>query len=283
MVDFLRGPLAVLAAAFIGAAAATTLVLWWGGLASLPSPQAGAYCNVLKVPVYGEIVTIRPPTSLEGATEGDDPNTSPPLEAAYAVSTEIEDSLRAAARDPNIKALLVDIESGGGGPVAGVEIASAIKRFGRPSAAVIHEIGASSGYLVAAAADTVFAADESQIGSIGVTSSFADQSKKDEKEGLTFHQLSSGPFKDMFNLAKPLTEAERALIMRDIQISHDNFVRQVAVYRNQPVEKIAALADGSTLMGKAALEAGLIDAIGGTDEALQYLEQAIGEPVALCW
>jgi len=288
MADLWRGSLVVVAASFLGAGVACAIVLWWAGV--LPplffSDASYQYCNVLKVPVHGTIVTVRPeasPASISPEDPEDDAYTLPPTDPTYAVSSEIEEMLRAAATDPTIKGLLVDIESYGGGPVAGDEIASAIRRFGKPSAAVIHEIGASSGYLAAAAADIVFASEDSSVGSIGATGSFIDQSKKNEKEGITYHQLSSAPYKDTFSPDKPLTEAERALIMRDIKISHDNFVRLIAEYRNQPIEKIAAVADGSTMMGKSALEAGLIDEIGGTEEALGYLEQAIGEPVAMCW
>jgi len=188
-----------------------------------------------------------------------------------------------ASEDPNIKALLIDIDSGGGGAVAGEEIAMAVKRFGKPSAAVIREMGASSGYFVATAADTIFASEASSVGSIGTTYSYVSQYEKNKKEGYTFESLSSGPYKDMFSADKPLTDDERALIMRDIKIDRDNFVKRVAEYRNQPVEKIDALADGSTMLGQQALENGLIDKIGGTEEALAYLEQAIGEPPVLCY
>lgn len=285
MTDLWRGSLAVVAAAFLGAGVACAMVLWWAGVLPTfsPSQASATYCNVLKVPVYGQVVTIRPDTPLTPAPEEGDPALPYSPDTTYAVSTEIEDMLRSATGDPSIKGLLVDIDSYGGSPVAGSEIASAIRKFGGPSAAVIHDAGISAGYLVASAANIVFATEESSVGSIGVTSSYTDQSEKDKKDGITFHQLSSGPYKDTFNLDKPLTESERALIMRDVNISHDNFVRRVAEYREQPLEKIAALADGSTLMGKAALEAGLIDSIGGTDEALGFLEQAIGEPVEVCW
>jgi|SRR3989338_3513310 len=283
MIDLWRGSL-VVAVAFLGAAVATASVLWWAGL--LPSlalsENAGEYCNVLKVPVYGTIVTIRPASSFAQAPSEDDPGLFPAPDTAFSISTEIEEMLRSARADPSIKALLVDVESGGGVAVAGTEIASAIRRFGKPSAAVIHDVGASAGYLAAAAADVVFASENSAVGSIGVSSSYTDISEKNRREGVTFHQLSSAPYKDTYSPDKPLTDAERALIMRDVNVSHDNFVRAVALYRGMPVESVAAFADGSTLPGQAALDAGLIDEIGGTEEALGYLEQAIGEPPAVC-
>lgn len=286
MINSARSSFSVFVAAFIGAGGATILVLWWAGILP-PLPILGgsvAHCNVLKVPVYGDIVTVRPemPSSSEGGGGGGGGDESAQSDSTLAVSTEIEDTLRAASAEPSIKALLVDIDSGGGGSVAGVEIAAAVARFGKPTVAVIHEVGASSAYLAAAAANIIFASEESSVGSIGVTGSYVEQSKKNEKEGITFHQLSSGPYKDVFSPDKPLTEAERARIMRDIQTSHDNFVRDVAEYRHMPIEKVAALADGWAPLGKAALEAGLIDRIGGTEEALAYLKEAVGEAPALC-
>jgi len=239
-------------------------------------------CNVLGIQVHGNIVATRadiPPSDTTLPADASSTITTP----NYTVSSDIEDTLRYASTDPSIKALLIDVDSFGGGAVAGNEIALAIRRFGRPSVAVIHEIGASSGYLAAAAADTVFASEDSSVGSIGATSSFLNQSEKNKKEGILYEQLSSGPYKDLFSSDKPLTDAERALIMRDVKISRDNFVKMVADFRHQPVAKIDALADGSTMMGKAALDNGLIDAFGGTWDAIDYLTDQLGEPANVCW
>ena len=73
------------------------------------------------------------------------------------------------------------------------------------------------------------------------------------------------------------------MIQRDLDILRKDFVAQIATYRRLPVEKVDALADGSTMLGAQALESGLIDAIGGSKEALAELEQKIGEPVSICW
>lgn len=281
MSDSARGWFFVFVAAFLGASGATALILWFAGILPLSIlGESASYCNVLKVPVYGEMVTIRPTLSSSSPEEGEEG--VGPSDTMLSVSTEIEETLRAASQDPSIKGLLVDIDSGGGGAVAGVEVAAAIARFGKPSVAVIHEVGASSAYLAASAADIIFASEESAVGSIGVTGSYVEQVKKNEKEGVTYHQLSSAPYKDVYSPDKLLTENERALIMRDIKISHDNFVRDVAEYRGLPVEKVAVLADGWAPLGKAALEAGLIDRIGGTEEALGYLAEALGEEPVLC-
>ena len=236
-------------------------------------------CNVLGIQVYGAIVTNGASAPFSDQAIPIDASSTP----NYTASNILEDTLRYAKDDAAIKGLFIDVDSGGGSPVAGEEIAKAIRRFGRPSVAVIHEVGASAGYLVASAANTVFASENSNVGSIGVTSSYLSYAEKDKKDGITYEQLSSGPFKDMYSPDKPLTKAERDLIMRDIKISHDIFVNLVAEYRHQPPEKIYALADGSAMMGAQALESGLIDEIGGTQEAIDHLDKTIGEPITICW
>ena len=87
----------------------------------------------------------------------------------------------------------------------------------------------------------------------------------------------------MFNPSKPLTEAERSLIERELAISSELFIRLVAEYRHQSVDTIKSLADGSAVLGAEALETGLIDTLGGRAEAVKYLEEKIGEPVIPCW
>jgi protease-4 len=121
------------------------------------------------------------------------------------------------------------------------------------------------------------------VGSIGATASFLNNYEKDKKDGVVYEQLSSGPFKDTFSPDKPLTDDEKKLILRDIQILRDHFVNLVSSYRHQPQDKISALADGSTVLGAQALSNGLIDEIGGTNEASAYIEDKIGEPVNKCW
>lgn len=266
-----------LAAAFGSAVALFLMGNFWESGAARP-----ASCNVLDLQVFGTIVNTRADVPVSDALVLNDA-AGTILTPNYAIATDIEYALKSAAEDPNIKALLLDVDSNGGGSEAGQEIANAIRAFGKPSVAVIHGGGVSSGYLVAAAADRVFALEGSTVGSIGATYSFLNQYEKNKKEGVVYEQLSSGPFKDTFSPDKPLTDAERALIQRDLDILRKDFVAQVAKYRKMPLEKIEALADGSTMLGAQALESGLIDGIGGTKEALAELEEMIGEPVSVCF
>lgn len=245
---------------------------------------SGSSCNVLGIQVHGEIVASRadiPLTDTQPMTGSD--GTTQLLAPNYTVADEVEDTLRSAATDDSIKAILVDVDSPGGGVVSGQEIANAIRKSGKYSVAIIHEVGASAGYLSAAAAYKVYAGRDSEVGSIGVTASFLNQYKKDQQEGIVYEELSSGTYKDTFSPDKPLTDDEKKLIMRDVNLAKEDFVKLVAEYRNIPVPEVEKLADGSTMMGDAAVSNKLIDEVGTTWDALDAIQQKIGEPVSLCW
>lgn len=118
---------------------------------------------------------------------------------------------------------------------------------------------------------------------IGVTMSYLDNYKKNLKDGLTFNSLSTGKFKDTGNSDKPLTNEERALIMRDLNITNEHFIKSVAVNRKLDIKKVRKLADGSSMPGELALQNGLIDKIGGIYEIKDYLKEKIDEDVVVCW
>jgi signal peptide peptidase SppA len=279
LISALAGALIVALVFFIGSYSQSSPV----GMLASPNGYEST-CNVLGLKVHGQIVGSRadiPPSEVfvmqdySGGSYFASPN--------YTVADELVEWLRNAYFDNTIKAIFVDIKSGGGMAVAGEALAAAIRNVNKPSIAVIHDLGASSAYLTASAADTIFASRSSSVGSIGVTSSFTSQAEKNQKEGIAFEQLSSGPFKDTFNPDKELTDAERDLIMRDVLISRDHFVQQVSDYRSIPFADVDKIADGSTVLGMKALELGLIDEIGGTWDALETLENRLGEPVSVCW
>lgn len=226
-------------------------------------------CTVLGINLHGVLLTYVP--------EG---NEDDPLSEKDVVgSEEIVSAIRAADEDDNIKGYLIEVDSPGGLPVAGEEIANALKASNKPSAVVIRSTGASSAYWAASGASRIFASKSSDVGSIGVTMSYLEDISKDKK----YVQLSSGKYKDAGNPEKPLTEEEKELLMRDIKIVHENFIENVAINRNIPIEKIRAIADGSSVLGEKAKSLKLIDEIGSWVEAEKYLEQQIGEKPVVCW
>lgn len=208
-------------------------------------------CNIAVVPVEG---VIMPWDYL-----AEYPNVVTP-KSVQAWHKRIED-------DIGIKGVLYKINSPGGTPVAAEEISQLIKNTNLPTLSLVGDMGTSGGYLVAAGADTIIASAMSEVGSIGVTMSYTENSKRNEEKGITFVELSTGKFKDAGNPNKPLTDEERAMFEEDLAQVHREFVRQVATLRNLPIEKVEELATGAAMSGRRALEQGLVDQIGGREEA----------------
>jgi signal peptide peptidase SppA len=231
-------------------------------------------CNVSGIELHGDIDTyIAQDSSNKDATKVIDAT----------ASEEVVGAIHQAEKDENIKAIVLEIDSYGGYPVAAEEIAQAMKSASKPTVAFVRKAAVSAAYWSATGADMIIASAISDIGGIGVTSSYVDNSKKNIKDGLTFNSLSVGTLKDAQNPDKPLTEAERKLIMRDVYIIHDNFIKTVATNRNLDIDKVKALADGSSVLGETALKDGLIDRIGGITEVKDYLKEKVGEDIQICW
>ena len=185
-------------------------------------------------------------------------------------------------QDENIKAIVLDIDSPGGYPVAGEEVAGGLARLTKPNVAVIRSVGASAAYWAATGADKIFASRSSDVGSIGVIVSFPDESEKNKRDGVAFNEISSGKFKNVGTPNRPITAEEKSLIERDIQEIFEQFVATVATARHLDIEKVRALADGSTMTGKRAKEEGLVDTIGGLEEARAYLKESMNEEPVFC-
>lgn len=231
-------------------------------------------CNVLAVPLRG---------FLSSYISNDTKNDNGENKEDQVSADDIVYALEEAEKDSKIKAIILEVDSSGGYGVAAEEVAGALKRATKPTVSLIHEQGLSAAYWSSTGADVIFASNISDVGSIGVTFSYLDNYKKNQKEGLTFNSLSSGKFKDAGNPDKPLTTEERALMMRDLNIGHEHFIKFVAMNRKLDIDKVRRLADGSSMPGALALQNGLIDKIGGMFEVKEYLKEKIGEDVEVCW
>jgi len=226
-------------------------------------------CNIAVFPLEGVII---PFDTYEGF----------PL---VTTPKDVRSFIRQAEDDVYIKGILFEINSPGGTPVASEQIADMIKETSLSTVSLIGDVGVSGAYMAAVASDWVVASAMSGVGSIGVTMSYIENSKKNEEEGITFVQLSSGEFKDAGNPDRPLSEEERKLFERDLELVHKEFVKKVAEMRGKSVEEIEAVADGSSVLGVRALEAGLIDAVGGRSVAKEKFAEMLNlsqEDVVFC-
>lgn len=188
----------------------------------------------------------------------------------------VRDFLSNAESDPFIEGVLFEINSPGGAPVASEQISDLISELTIPSLSLVGDIAASGAYLVAASADAIIASPMSDVGSIGVTMSYVENSIQNEEDGLTFVELTSAKYKESGNPNKPLTDEERQKFQNDLDIVHDEFVKKIAEVRNKSTLEIANLADGSTMPGIKALEAGLIDGLGGRQVAKEIFAKKLG-------
>ena len=236
---------------------------WSGYNASLTISDG--VCNIAVVPIIGDIIPYALTDQDESGSESH----------SYTNSNDVLSTLRMAEDDQNIKGILVRIDSSGGSPVASEIISNGFKRSLLPVVALIREIGTSGAYLAATGANTIIASPFSDIGSIGITMSYLENTAKNIKDGLQYIPLASAQFKDYGDPDKPLTYAERILLERDLKIYHEQFVKEVAENRNLPIEQVAKLADGSSMPGVLALENKLIDALGDQETARAWFAERL--------
>ncbi|MCA9367661.1 signal peptide peptidase SppA [Candidatus Kaiserbacteria bacterium] len=192
----------------------------------------------------------------------------------------LEAFMATAEQEPYIEGVLVEINSPGGTPVASERIAERLRTSTLPVIGLAGDMAASGAYMVAAATDYLIASPMSEVGSIGVNMSYVEESQKNEDEGLTYVQLTTGKFKDAGSPNRPITDEERALFMQDLEIVHNYFVDLVAKYRNLPREDVATLADGAAMTGTRALDAHLIDGLGGRAEAANAFATLLGKDIS---
>lgn len=226
------------------------------------------YCNIAVLPVFGDIISY-PGANKDGMTTAEDlpPSVNP---------DDVDSFLQSAEADENILGILAEIDSSGGSGTAGEAIASRLKRSTVPVVASVRESANSAGYMIATGADTIIASPFSDVGSIGITMSYLDNTRQNEDAGLEFISLASGKFKDSGAPDKPLTAEERTLFERDLKVWHDAFVKVVSENRNIPIEDVVKLADGSSMAASLALENKLIDAIGDKEAARALFAKELG-------
>jgi len=236
-----------------------------------------SYClpgeNVAGITIRGDLYTY---IDLTDEEENDN-------DYSYTTSEDLVYYISEADKNPDIKAILLEIDSWGGEPTAAKEVTDALKRAEKPTVALIREYGLSAAYWAATGADIIFANTTSNVGSIGVTMSYLDYSEQNKREGIIYQQISAGKFKNAGDYDKELTWEEKQLLQRDTDLLYDIFVSEVAENRNMEISEVEKLADGSSMLGQMALDNGLIDRIGDEYDVLEYLEQELGEDVSICW
>ncbi|HLP79438.1 MAG TPA: signal peptide peptidase SppA [Acidobacteriota bacterium] len=196
-------------------------------------------------------------------------------------SESIVEQIKDAAADDSVVAIMFEINSPGGSGVASDEIAQAIRNSGKPTISYIREVGASGAYWVASATDKIYANRFSTVGSIGVIASYIEVSHLLTRYNMTYQRFVAGDNKDFGTPFREPTASERKRFQAQLDQLHTLFIEEVAYGRNLDESYVRSIADGFVWTGQSALDAGLIDEIGGKDEAVQYIEDMFNISVNL--
>ncbi|WJI08846.1 signal peptide peptidase SppA [Methanobacterium sp. CWC-01] len=210
----------------------------------------------------GDTVAVIP---LEGEIAYGESNI---LEGQVANPESIENSLRQAEEDPTVSAILLEINSPGGSPVASEEVMSSVKNCTKPVVVWISDQGASGAYLVASAADKIVASPSSIVGSIGVILSLTDLSELYQKMGVNKYSIKAGEYKDMGADYRNLTSSEQKMLQEMVDQDYDYFIRLVALNRNLNESYVRSIAEGKIYTGSQAKNLKLVDETGGKKQAL---------------
>ncbi len=186
-----------------------------------------------------------------------------------------EELLTEISEDDTVKAVIVRIDSPGGTVVGSEIIYKGLRKIAedKPVVAVISSMGASGGYVAALGADRIYARDNSLTGSIGVIFQSPEFSKLLGNIGVAVNEVKSAPLKGGPSPFEPMSEDMRGSIKYMVDDAFDWFKGLVRERRKMTPEQLAAVTDGRVFSGRQALPLGLIDALGGEDEAIAWLEK----------
>lgn len=184
---------------------------------------------------------------------------------------------RLAANDA-VRAVVVRVDSPGGGVAPSQEIYDAIRRVRKkkPIAASLGSVAASGGYYIASACDPIVANPGTMTGSIGVIMEMGNVSELMKKVGLQGFVLKAGKFKDIGSPLREMTDEERRLLEGVLENVHAQFIAAIAEGRQLPVADVQKLADGRVYSGQQALALHLVDKLGGLSEAVHAAAERAG-------
>jgi protease IV len=214
--------------------------------------------KIAVIPIEGQIA------SADSAVPGTQPPVTP---------EGLADALRQAAEDGSVAAVVLEVNSPGGGVTASDVMHQSIldfkERTGKPVVVSMGDVAASGGYYISTAADRIVANETTLTGSLGVFIPLLNFSEAADKYGVTQEYIKSGKFKTMGNSWDELTPEEREIFQSIVQDDYDEFVEVIVEGRELSEERVREIADGRIYSGQQAKEIGLVDEFGGLDEAVR--------------
>jgi protease-4 len=194
-------------------------------------------------------------------------------------SSDVVRQLRKYAKDGSVPAVVIHIDSPGGGAAPSQEIYEEINKLkdkGKKVIASMGSVGASGGYYVACAADTIVVNPATLTGSIGVIFQFPVAEELFRKIGVKFEVVKRGEVKDIGAMDRSMTDRERESLQSVVDDTYEQFVEVVAESRGMEKEEVLKIADGSIYTGKQARELGLVDELGDLHDAIKIAGEMVG-------
>jgi protease IV len=194
-------------------------------------------------------------------------------------SRKFANEIKKARKDDDIKAIVLRVNSPGGSVLASDviwrEMSEAQKA--KPVIASMSEVAASGGYYISAPADTIVAQPNTITGSIGIFGLwFNMEGLLNNKLGITTDEVGTGEYSDFMNPTRQITSAEKQIVQNQVEEGYDIFLQRVADGRNMTKEQVMAVASGRVWSGIQAKENGLVDVLGGLDDAVRIAAEKAG-------
>lgn len=188
----------------------------------------------------------------------------------------LRELLNQAEENPDIKAVVLRVDSGGGTATAGEEMAAYVRDFSKPIVVSSASMNCSAAYEISSQADYIFVNETTAIGAIGTIMQSTDISELLDKLGISVDNIASADSKDSSYGTRPLTDEERAYYQELVDTINETFINSVAEGRDMTVEEVRALATGMQFAGTVAVENGLADEVGIYEDALDKAAQLGG-------
>lgn len=190
----------------------------------------------------------------------------------------VEEYLGRAETDPAVKAIVLRIESPGGGVPPCQEILKEIEsvKEKKPIVVVMENMTASGGYYISTGADKIVALPYALVGSIGVISQTANVEGLYEKLGIKIQTFKGGKYKDMYSGFRELTREEEEIMQGLVDEYYEHFVAVVAEGRGLTIDEVRDLATGQLYTGIEARRLGLVDDLGGLETAIDLAAELAG-------
>jgi protease-4 len=273
----------LIALSIIGGVVLACAILPLGTLALLLAAGGGA------APAAG--VALPAPRWDEQTVEGAGPARVAIVEIAgaigapadpFSLSLSQEDLLsqiRQARDDADVQAVVLRVDSPGGGVVASSEIHAELLKLqgaGKPLVVSMGATAASGGYYVSAPADRIYANADTLTGSLGVILALTNYEEAFEKLGLRSYVYKSGELKDIGSPTRPPTGEEDQVLQAVVDEAYEGFVRVIVAGRGLPEARVREIADGRIYTGAQAQELGLVDELGNLDAAIAGAKELAG-------